>query len=700
MNVLQLLPELNIGGVEKSTVEVARYLSLNGHKSVVVSEGGKLLRSLTAVGARHYTLLVGRKNPFWVIKSYFKLKSIIRKENIDIVHARSRVPALSGYFAARSTGRVFLTTAHGQYRRHLISRVMGWGKLVITASLLMARHMNENFGVPLKKIRIVPRGVDLDEFSFIAPEERKGPIFKVGMICRFTPLKGHLDFLKAASLVTRRMPNCQFVLMGNVATASEEYMRKIHLAIRNYSMEKDVAFVESDEDVAEVMAGLNILVSANRAQEAFGRTVIEAQARGTCVVATDIGGVAENVDNGSTGLLCRAGDAQDMADKILALACDKDLAGRIAKAARKKVETDFSLDKVMGKTLEVYEEALKLKRILVIKLSSLGDVVLAVPSLRAIRKSCRNARITLLTDVRYRELFTGSEHVDEVISTDLKGRDKGFGLFRLARRIREEDFDISIDLQNNRKSHLISFLSGIPERYGYDNGKLGSLLNHKIPLPRTEMGPVEHQGQVLNLAGITGLEKRLELFRSEEASFWADEFLKRNWVEEDRPLVGINISASAKWTSKNWPEGHLARLAKRLEKDLSARVLLLGTEGDREIASRIKKKGRISAVDSVGKTDLGQLVELIFRCDALVTADSAPLHIAAACGTPAVALFGPTDPARHMPPGKGVSVLRGGGSCTACYKAQCPKDNRCMRSISVKDVYAAVEKALKSGEVQ
>ena len=164
MNVLQLVPKLNIGGVEKGTVEIARALVLNGHKAVVVSGGGPFEKKLAASGARHYTLPVGKKNPFAMVYCYFRIRRIIRKENIDIIHGRSRVPALIGYLAARRERRTFITTAHGQYKRHLISRVMGWGKVVIVASEAMARHMHENFGVVRDKIIIIPRGVNLDRF--------------------------------------------------------------------------------------------------------------------------------------------------------------------------------------------------------------------------------------------------------------------------------------------------------------------------------------------------------------------------------------------------------------------------------------------------------------------------------------------------------------------------------------------------------
>lgn len=701
MNILQLVPKLDIGGVEKGTVEVARYLASHGHKAVVVSGGGKLVKSLAAAGARHYELPIGRKNPAVMIWCYYRLKNIIIKENIDIVHARSRVPALVSYFAARKTGRVFLTTAHGQYRKHWISRVMGWGKLVIAVSLAMARHMHDNFGVPLRKIRIIPRGVDLDKFSYIAPSERKGPTFKIGMICRFTPLKGHLDFLKAASLVSRSMPNTEFILMGNVSTAKAEYMKKIELAIRQYSLQNRVRFIDSDQSVTDVMAELNVVVSANRQQEAFGRTVIEAQARGACVVATDVGGVAENVIHGETGLLSQSGDPADMADKILHYARDRSFMESVAEKARRKVEKDFSLEKLMAMTLEVYEEALGISSILVIKVSSLGDVVLAVPSLRAIRKRYKKAHIRLLIDARFRELFINCPYIDEITSCDLKGRDRNLGFLKLASRIRSEDFDISIDLQNNRKSHLLSFLSGIPERYGYDNGKLSFLINRKIKLPKQKIGPIEHQGRVLRLAGVTNVEEKLELWPSAEAEKWAEDFLTSNWLKKGQELIGLNLSASEKWKSKNWPLKYMEKLASEAERKRSARVVLLGTGKDRKAADRFKRSSKTKPIDCVGKTDLLKLVEMIKRCDVLLTGDSAPMHIAASCNTPVVALFGPTDPGRHAPPADEVFILTSKVRCMPCYRPVCPKGHeRCMKEIRPEDVFRAIEKVLEKKSVK
>ncbi|MEA3490104.1 MAG: lipopolysaccharide heptosyltransferase II [Candidatus Omnitrophota bacterium] len=695
MNILQLVPKLNVGGVERGTVDVVRYLTLNGHKAVVVSGGGPLERNIAAIGARHYTLPVGRKNPFVMVYSFFRLRHLILKENIDIVHARSRVPALIGYFAARSTHRKFMTTAHGQYKKHLISRVMGWGKVVIAANETMARHMKENFGVPLRKISIIPRGVDLKKFSFVPPSGKKGKTFRVGMISRFTPLKGHLDFLKAVSFVSRRTHNLEVILMGDRSSAREGYMEKIRLTIRRLMLGDIVKFRDSDEDVAKVMKEIDVLVSANREQEAFGRTIVEAQASGVPVVATRVGGVLENVEDGETGLLCEPGDPSDMSEKILRYAKDPGLAKKAAANARRFVEEKYSLDRTMRMTMEAYSRVLSAKNILVFKISSLGDVILSVPSLRAIRKRFPEAGIKALVDVRFREVLDNCPYIDEAIVCDLKGRDRGWALLKLAEKLRSDDFDISIDLQNSRKSHLLAFLSSIPERYGFDNGKSSFFLNRKTSLPDKPMGPIEHQACVLGLLGITKIEKRLELWPGKDDEAWAHSFLDSKWLKKDQKLVAISLLASKRWTTKNWGITSMAELADMLAREEGIRVVIVGADDNRSGADKFMKKTGAKPIDAVGKTSIPRFASLIRRCNAIIVGDSAPMHVAAAMGTPFVALFGPTDPERHLPPAENYRILYKKLKCSPCYKSACFRGIKCMKSINPGDVYDALMQVME-----
>ena len=694
MNILQLVPNLNIGGVERGTVEVARYLTLNGHKAVVVSGGGRLEKNLAAVGARHYTLPVGKKNPLSMIYCYYKMRRIIKKENIDIVHARSRIPALTGYFASRAERKTFITTAHGQYKKHLISRVMGWGKVVIVASDVMAQHMKENFGVLPHKIVVIPRGVDLNKFTFRQPAEKRGEPFRIGMVSRFTPIKGHLDFLKAAAYVSRKIPKLEVVMMGDRATAKQEYIKKIELTMRHLLIDKIVKFKDPNDGVPKVLEELDVLVSASTGQEAFGRSVIEAQAKGVPVVATRVGGVAETVEDGVTGILCDPSNPSDMAKKIMLYADDLALRKRVAGNAVKNLEKEYSLDKMLRSILATYERTLSTRNIIVYKISSLGDIILSIPSLRAIRKKFRDSTIKVLVDVRFRKVLEKCQYIDEVISCDFRARDRGLGFLRLASRIKAEDFDISIDLQNNRKSHLLAYLSMIPERYGYDNRKMSFLLNCRTSMPKKALGPVEHQARVLGLLGITSVEDRLELWPDEESLIWVDKLLKSNWLKEGQKLVGISLSASKKWKTKNWGIASFQHLADLLAKK-GIRVVLIGSEDDRPEAEKFIKKTAAKPINAVGKTDISQLTALVARCNALVAGDSSPVHIAAAVGTPFVAIFGPTDPARHLPPAKRYRLIAKKTRCAPCYKNVCYKRHKCMTAIKPDEVLNSVLEVIK-----
>src|SRR3989338_2101191 len=175
MNVLQILPELKSGGVDRGTVDLAKHLKQNGHKTVVVSAGGPMVGDLTSAGIMHYALPVHKKSPFAVWQSIRLLTRIVRLESIEVIHARSRVPALVAFFVSRRTQVPFVTTCHGFYRRHLLSRVMGWGKLVIVASHIIGRRMRDDFGVGHKKIRLIPRGVNLEEFKLRSYPEGQRP---------------------------------------------------------------------------------------------------------------------------------------------------------------------------------------------------------------------------------------------------------------------------------------------------------------------------------------------------------------------------------------------------------------------------------------------------------------------------------------------------------------------------------------------
>ncbi|MBN2453901.1 MAG: glycosyltransferase [Candidatus Omnitrophica bacterium] len=695
MNILQVLPTLDIGGVETGTVDLARYLVKNGHRAIVVSGGGKLVKELENIGSRHYKLPIGKKSVFNIVRMTGELADIIRREDIDIVHARSRVPALIAYFACRSTGRVLITTAHGYYRNPVMSAPMGWGKYVIVASNAVARHMAESFNVTRGRIRLIPRGVDLDIFTPRKNKAGRPDEFVIGIVSRITPLKGHTDLIKAVALIRGRIPNLKVLIIGSAPKG--KYLEDVDIVVWRFGLSKTVEFTGASSDVPRAMAGLDLLISATVTPEAFGRSVIEAQAVGVPVVATRVGGVVDIIEDGRTGLLCEPQNPRDMADKILKIFGDREMASAMASEARRRVEERFGAEKMLQRTLAVYEEALKKQNILVIKMSSIGDVILSVPSLRAIREKYPDAVIKVLVGLASREALDGCPYINDRIVCDFKGKHKGpAGLWRLTREIQKECFEIVFDLQNNRKSHILAFLSGASLRYGYDNGKFSFLLNRRIRDDAPYLDPIEHQFRTLRMAGVKASDKALALWPSPADESFADKFLRDNWLKPGQLIIGINVSASQRWVSKNWPAAHIAGLCDAIAKEEGARVVLTGAKEDAGLAEAIARAAKSKPIVASGKTSISELAALMKRFRVFLTPDSAPMHIASAVGTPFVALFGPTDPARHVAVSKNCVILSKAKElkCGPCYKPECRKKVTCMRRITVDEVMDMVKSIL------
>ncbi|MCM8791797.1 MAG: glycosyltransferase [Candidatus Omnitrophica bacterium] len=692
MNIMHILPELNVGGVETGVLDLTKYLTGLGHKIVVVSNGGRLVEELESYGGIHYQLPVHKKSLFNILRLIPAVINIIKKENIQLVHARSRNPAWIAYFACKKTKTPFITTCHGYYKRHPFSAIMGWGRLVIAPSSVVARHMQKDFSVPYERIRIIPRGVNTEKFRYIPYSQKSKNPYYIGMIGRLTPWKGHSYFLRAMARVARVFPQIRILIVGDAH--KKEYSEELKTLTHRLRLDNITEFIPSLKEVSTVMERLNLLVHASIEPEAFGRVIIEAQASGVPVVATRLGGPAEIIEDEKTGFLVTPRDPDDMAKAVIRIIQDENLASRISESAYEKVRQKYNLDNFAKTTLEVYEEALNKINILLIKISALGDVILFIPTLKLIRKHfSSNYKITVLVGEDSKEVFYNCPYIDELIVYDFKEKDRGlFGLFRISRILKKKCFDFSIDFQNNYRSHLLSFWGGIPLRYGF-NRKLGFLLNRKVIFSKMDKGPLEHQARILKLLDIEFKEEDLELWPSKEDEKYIEEFLDYHWITSHTKLVGINVGASPKWYTKTWPVEYIAELCQELSRrDL--RVVITGTEKDFILAEDlINRIYPLKPINACGRTSINQLACLIKRCKVYISADSAPLHIACAVKTPCIALFGPTDPRSHLVLKENIVLLYKGLACSPCYKKIC-KTKECMYKISSQEVLGAIERIL------
>jgi glycosyltransferase involved in cell wall biosynthesis len=369
--VLQVVPSLVSGGVERGTVDLAAALVAAGWTAYVASAGGPMEHLLARAGAHHLSLPLASKNPLVMRRNAAALAALIRRHGIDIVHARSRAPAWSARSAAGATGRRFVTTFHNAYDTDLplkrwYNSVMAKGERVIAISDFVGRYATEVYGVGPDRLRVIPRGVDLaafdpgrvkgDRVAALADSWRVAEDARVVMLPgRLTRWKGGLDFIAAIARLGRRDLCC--LLIG--AEQRRGFRRELEAAIERAGLLGLFRIVEDCRDMPAAYALSDVVVSASTDPEGFGRVIVEAQAMGRPVVATDHGGARETIAPGATGWLAPPGDPAALAAALAeALALGPEARGQLARRARAQVAAGYSRDAMCAKTIAVYEELL------------------------------------------------------------------------------------------------------------------------------------------------------------------------------------------------------------------------------------------------------------------------------------------------------------------------------------------------------
>jgi len=336
-------------------------------------------------------------------------------------------------------------------------------------------------------------------------------------------------------------------------------------------------------------------------------------------------------------------------------------------------------------------------RILLARRSSMGDIVLTMPTLVALRRGFPDAYIAWMIDDRFREIIEGHDCLDEVIPVP---RHPGHAPIRFLREtiqsvrlLRERKFDITIDAHGLLKSSAFCLLSGAPRRISFDDeGKELNWLcaNERAP-GNSNIHAVDRylmMAEYLNCP-IEPIEFRLPI--SAASRDWAAQFIRQNGLAPNRSLVGLNLGASR--PHKRWPTGYFAQLAETLYEDGNISSVLIGGPEDRKLAEAVKDRLTVPVIDAVGQTTIAQLPALIEQCTVAVSADSGPMHVAVAAGIPVVALIGPTFPHLTGPYGDNNIVLWSQPECACRNKAGC-SDYHCMREITVSSAYEAVRQLL------
>lgn len=362
MHVVQILPELNEGGVERGAVECNREFVRRGVTSTVLSRGGRLAPEITRDGGQHRTYDVCSKNLLTAPARVYGLRRLLADLKPDIVHVRSRVPAWLTHFANRSLRLPLVTTVHGFNRPNAYSRIMTRGDRVICVSQAVKTYIQQHYGTPDAVIRVIHRGLDAEAFdplrldaAWMSTFRRQWGLddrFLAVSAGRITELKDHATFIRAIAQARRELPTLLGLIVGGVRDDKRAYFASLQALVASLGMTDAIVFAGNQRQMAEIYAMSRVAVSSSLQPESFGRSMVEALAMGCPVIASRHGGALEIVREGENGFFFAPGDVAGLAGALLA-ASRQSFTG-----LRADVMIRFALSRMIDDTLNVYRELL------------------------------------------------------------------------------------------------------------------------------------------------------------------------------------------------------------------------------------------------------------------------------------------------------------------------------------------------------
>ena len=377
--ILQIIPSMEIGGAERTVLEITAFLKNTNYTSLVLTSGGKLIKDLEKLNIEVVQYPIDKKNPLLIIKNIIELKKLFIEKNIDLIHVRSRAPAWSAIFAARSLKIPIVTTWHGHvsnssWFKKKYNSIMHKGNALIANSNYTAENINKIYKIDKDKIDIIPRGVNTEKFkaSNFSDEEKinikkEWKVFDQNKIilllpARLTRWKGHEVVIKAIGLLKKEefFKNIICLFAGN-QKGSERYIQNLKETIASLSLDDKIKLIGQVENMPLAYQASNIILSPSIQPEPFGRIPIEAQASGKIIISSNAGAVKETIKSGqdSTGFKVKPNNSEELAHqiKLVIKMKDEDLQ-EIKKRAILNVKNNFSLETMCKKTLEVYNRLL------------------------------------------------------------------------------------------------------------------------------------------------------------------------------------------------------------------------------------------------------------------------------------------------------------------------------------------------------
>ncbi len=371
--IMQIIPELGAGGAEQGCIDIAGEIVKSGAKAIIVSNGGYRVPELSRLNVTHIDMPVHSKNPMVIWRNISRLKKLIKKHNVNIVHVRSRAPAWSAYKACKSNDKIhFMTTCHAPYNinnkaKKKYNSSITHGEIIIAISDYVANYLKENYEVKSDHIRLIHRGIPIDRFhpTAVTAErminlESKWRIPDgtniIMMPGRITRWKGHHILIDAMAKLDRKDVCC--IMIGS-DQGRREYRKELEESIEEKDLGSQIRIIDQCNDMPAAYMLASVVVSASTDPEGFGRIPVEAQAMGRPIIATDHGGARETIIRGETGWHVPPANPDALAQAINeALSLTPTERSILATKSMANVAQNFTKDIMAQKTLAVYNELL------------------------------------------------------------------------------------------------------------------------------------------------------------------------------------------------------------------------------------------------------------------------------------------------------------------------------------------------------
>ena len=646
MNILHILSKSDSYDTVAGVLDLSKHLLNSDYNCIVASSLEPDVAEFNSSRIRNYQLPHFESNIRNIFLGYSRLKEVVRANKIDIVHTYSPISSMLAFFVCRHTDRLLVTTCNDFYSKNIFNHVFILAKKIIIHNESVGKNLINNFNLPRERIRLIKQGLNLKNFHFQGVDQRSKTDFNIGIIPSLLPHDGYEYFLKAMVKVVRIIPHIKICVISLKSQLKQEVRQDFGLWVRRLGLTNYVKFFETTD--SKILSKLNLLIYTPIKESASTRVLLEAQAYGVPVIATQVAGLADVIVDNKTGFLVSPKDNSALVGAITRILRNLQLSREIISAARSKVEEEFSLEKNIGELLNTYEEVKNSKRILVINLGKAQDIISSIPAFRILRGENPNAQINVLITSGTRCLLQRCPYIDELVVYDSASRRRSLlGFISILKLTIKNKFDIVFDFTNSFKTHLLSYLSLANKRYGYSVGLFRFLINYSIDRDSKSFSLVEYKLNILSLCGIKVKDYRLELWLSQEDIDFADNFLKNNWIGKEK-IVGMDISFRKSLFQDPKLLDYLSYLY-RILTSRHIRVILTGLKDNFFRKDEILKRTGTKLISITGNISATQLACIIKRCNMYISSNPESLYIAIAMKTPSIILSSSRNKSNFSP---------------------------------------------------